>query len=369
MVAYRRKDRPNEGYRIWPSLPEPWGRVGPWQTGLRSKRQADQVEAWIKEMALLRPDLIDALVAGRFSLRAAWIAKLRGTLDELLAGVNDPPLADAVAEYRPLCKDERARAGLDQLLEYAEPGARLSWLRRKNIAAVYARAPGDGRKPNSVKRSLHRAVSELLLFHLGEEGRRKAFEGVRVPSERDEREVHLTREQIRTPVGKCQPEDFRWLVVAAIATAVDQGPLLAMTVRRFREAEATAAIPDTKTPDRPRILRLSDAALLAFRMAARGKGPDERLWPYTRWQVRKMWEAARRKAGLPDLRFKDLRHLLPTFLASLGVDRREIQAVLGHAPGSEMTDRYITPIGDVRWLNAAVAEMGLEGINVRAVGE
>ena len=77
-------------------------------------------------------------------------------------------------------------------------------------------------------------------------------------------------------------------------------------------------------------------------------------------QVRKLWDGTRERAGIPWLRFKDLRHLLPGALAEMGVDRKEIQSILGHAPGSRQTDRYIAPVGDVARLDEAAELLGLK---------
>ena len=370
-MVYKRKDRPDEGWRIYITLPKPWGRVGPWQTGIRHKKQAEQIESWLHEMARTRPEVIDWLVGGgRNRLQDAWVAKIRGTLDMLIGGVNDPLLTEAVEAYRPLCKDERAVSGLDQILLYADEGVRLSWLRDKNITRLYAKAmqrpekPERPRAPNSVRRSLYRAICELLVYHMGEDGRIAAMKGIKAPSEDDTRVVSKTADEIRALLDACVA-DFRWMVVAAIATAIDRGVLLKMTPRHIKEAEGLVAVPDRKNKNRPRLLRVGGIGLLAFRMAALGKGLDERLWPWTRDQVRDRWDAAREAAKLDNLRFKDLRHLLPTLLAEMGVDRREIQAYMGHAQGSKQTDRYITPTGNPAILDAAAERLGLTNKNLR----
>jgi integrase len=364
-MVYRRKDRPQEGYRVWPTLPAPWGRVGPWQTGMFSKRQAEQVERWLIEEALTRPELIEALQAKRFTLRDAWVAKLRGQLDAILLGFSDPLLSDAIAAYRPRCTDLRTKAALKKIEGYAPEGVRLSWLAGGNIRSCFEKDADAGLRPNSIRRGLHRAISELLVYHLGQDGRAAAYKDVEVPGEDDTREVHVTPEEVRKILDACA-EDFRWLVVAAIATSIDRKPLLQLRVRHLNEADSMVAVPDRKTKDRPRLLKLSAIALLAFRVAARGKEAGELLWPFKARTVRTLWEAAREAAGRKDLHFKDLRHLLPTMLAEMKVDRREIQAYLGHAPGSTQTDRYITPAGDPAILEAAAERLGLTRSTLRA---
>lgn len=357
MTAYKRRGRPNEGYRIEPVLPG-YGRVGPWQTGFKTDRQAKQVEAWVKEVALSRPEIIDALLRGEFSLRELWVAKLRGGVDAIMLNITDASIADAVAAYKPLCADERTKTGLDQIVEYAPAGARVSWLQGKNLSEMYQRAVAAGRKPNSVRRSLHRAVSELLMYEVKSEGRRRALDGVIVPGEDDTRVVHADAEKVKRIMDHAAPESFRWMIVAAIGSAIDRKPLLEMTPAHL--GDSTVAVPDRKTTNRPRLLRVSEIAMAAFRVAAKGKEPNERLFAYTQWQVRYNWKMTCAAAGVTGLRFKDLRHLLPSMLAAMGVDRREIQAYLGHAVGSKQTDRYITPTGDVVMLNDAAARLGLD---------
>jgi len=46
------------------------------------------------------------------------------------------------------------------------------------------------------------------------------------------------------------------------------------------------------------------------------------------------------KAGLPDVRFHDLRHTAATFLLAQGVDPRTIMETLGHSQISLTLDTY-----------------------------
>lgn len=414
-MVHKRQDRPKEGYRAWPTLPG-FGRVGPWQTGFTQRRQAEQVEAWLHQVALTQPEIIEALIRHDFTLRDAWVAKVRGGdhLDQLLLGRTDPPLAAAVERYRPLCADDRARDGLDQILEYAPDGARLSWLREspdshgekppRHVSDIYRRAIADNRKPTSVQRSLHRAVRELLLHEFGEEGARIRLQGLKVKqilSAKDTREVHVSGDELLTLLDACGP-DFRDMPLLAILLAVDRGPLARITPRFFNERKGTLEVLDQKTTARPRTIELSTPALAVLRRRCSAFESDERIFPWTPGQIRNMWEAARdtaagrptrhqRRGGaadpvgeaadlrlqddgivtLPILRFKDLRHLLPTAWNALGLPSEDLDGIMGWAQGSPMRSRYTTARieGDRKSLDRVAGYLGLDKVHLRAVGE
>jgi integrase len=308
------------------------------------------------------PRVIDALVSGEIRLMDAWVAHQRGTLEELLSGIGDPLVSEAVEAFRPHASDGRVESGLDQIVKFAPATARLSWLQSANVSGLYSEALKT-RKPNSVQRSLHRAVRELLTFHVGLEAVRIRMEGVRVPRERDTRDVRLTPAEIRTLLDSTPNDRFRWMVALAMLTTADRGPLLRLTTKHYRNG--SLEIVDTKAADRHRIVRLSAPAETILRLSCQGLEAGEKLFPWTIWQVRKLWDGTRDAAKLPGLRFKDLRHLLPGALAEIGVDRKEIQAILGHAPGSRMTDRYIAPAGNVARLDEAAALLGLKDAHLR----
>lgn len=419
-AAFKRRDR--EGYFIRPTLPAPWGRVGPWHTGFASKRQAEQVEAWLVQMAMERPGLIDALVSGKLGrrgLQSAWVAKLRGSLDDLLLGLEDPPLEAACQRFAKLSEDGRVRNGLADLYGLAAgveehrahsegravPKAtmlRLSWLtEHRNVNELYAFAVEEGRAPNSVKRSIHRAVADLLSHHYGRARRDDLLVDVKVPGAADEREVRVTSDEIGLLLTECEP-DFADLVALAMLLAVDRGPLLRIAPRYFDEAEGSLEVLDRKTSARPRTIELSTPAWAILRRRCTDRQASEPIFSFTESQVRHHWEAARDRAAgvvsrnrrergsedkgraeaerllartgsvtLPLLRFKDLRHLLPTAWNALGFSQADLQEIIGHAKGSKQTGRYITTrvSGDRERMDKVAAFLGLDRLHLKASGE
>lgn len=421
MTAFRRKDRPSEGYRIEPTLPPPWGRVGPWQTGLRSKRQADAVEAWLRQIALERPEIIDALVEGRFGrkgLQTVWIAKLRGKLDDLMLGISDPLLSAAAAEMAETTEDARAAQGMRELAALADEvearraamerrpapkkgTIRLSWLTTpRNVSDLY-QAAEVGRAPNSVRRSHHRAVSELLAAHYGKARTSDLMLEVKKPSADDNRKVSVTAEEIAAVLAECDIE-FVDLPALAMLLAVDRSPLLRIRPRFFDEEAGTLGVLDRKTDKRPRTIELSTPAWAILRRRCTLVHRDAAIFQFTPSQVRHRWEAARDRAAgvtsrnkrergandpvrlqaeemlreegvvtLPLLRFKDLRHLLPTAWNALGFSEADLQEIIGHAHGSQQTRRYITArvAGDRDRMDRVAAYLGLDRFHLRAAGE
>jgi integrase len=351
----------------------------------------------------------------------------RDKLAELIEGITDPLLATAATDLSGTTKDPRVKHGLGELADLTEgvlasrsesagtrrprPGTvRLSWLlEHRNVADIYSAAIASGRRPNSVRRSVHRAVADLLARHYGKVRRDEVLAEVNAPGAGDERKVKVTGAEIRSVLAECDIE-FVDLPALAMLLAVDRGPLLRISPRAFSEEAGTLDVLDTKTEVRGRTIELSEPAWEILRRRCAGLGPDERIFTYSPDQVRGRWDAARDRAAgrpprnlrqprgrnrdkppmpdpvgeaaerllaeqeivtLPILRFKDLRHLLPTAWNALGLPQKDLAEILGHAAGSTQTNRYITArvAGERERMDRVAEFLGLDRLHLRASGD
>ena len=79
--------------------------------------------------------------------------------------------------------------------------------------------------------------------------------------------------------------------------------------------------------------------LLKLKLQRNSDDPNERLFANASVNLRKVWEAARKEAGITSMRFHDLRHTFATRMADAGMEMQELAKILGHTDIS-MTYRY-----------------------------
>lgn len=341
MTAFRITGTPV--YRI-EVVVEGVGRLPRMSTGTRDKRQAEQMESMLDQLARSGyRDLICQLRDGDVKLKEVWAAHMdpkdrEAALRALQARKDDPLLSVVVPERKAVVKDARTKDGYDQLLEYAPKDARLSYLLDpNNVTDLYEKAEAAGRMPNSVRRSLHRAVSDLLTRKFTRGRMLAVMADVEKPGENDERKVNLSKEEIRKAMDAADPV-FRNAVGFALTSGVDQGPMTELLVRHLDGD--ILHVEDSKNVFRNRRFRLDTEAARYFRLAAAGKEPNDRVFPYTKKQVETRWEKVREAIGREDVRWKDLRGVFATYFLDAGGSPRDLQLVMGHSTMA-MTLRYI----------------------------
>lgn len=317
-------------------------------TGVRDKLTATAIERSLHELAVTGwADLVERVARKELGLVELYTAKLLGRekLEEVRRAPDDPPLTSVIARLEATTQDERVLVGFKQMARLAPKDARLSWLRTpQNVTGLYLSRAGEGVKPNSIRRSLHRAVAELLTRELGRGQMLAVMADVMVPSAQDERRAILTVEEARAAL-EAADEEFQPVLGYALTTGIDRLPMTIQRVRDFDEAEGTLYVPDTKAKDRERTLSLRGEPVLEnaefwLRQLIAGKAPGEPLIPITERQVRSRWEGVRKEIGREDLRWKDLRGVFATYHLLAGGEPRELQAILGHS-GMAMTLRYL----------------------------
>ncbi len=119
------------------------------------------------------------------------------------------------------------------------------------------------------------------------------------------------------------------LIKLAWATAMRRGEILSLRWDDIDFHRRVAHLRETKN-GQPRTVPLSRHALRALAELRELFPDDERVLPVSANAVNLAWQRIRRRAGVPDIRFHDLRHEATSRLAEAGWSDLEISAVTGH---------------------------------------
>lgn len=115
-------------------------------------------------------------------------------------------------------------------------------------------------------------------------------------------------------------------ILLAIYTGLRRGELLNLKWSDIDLQRRTAHIPHTKT-GYARTIPLTDDSLAVLEALPR---TDARSLPMSALALRLAWNRVRERAGMPDLRFHDLRHEAISRFAELGLSTVELSAISGH---------------------------------------
>lgn len=350
-----------------------YGDTGRLTSKSTSKRVARDMERLLDELAqraLMNPtwyELLDAVCRRRtISLPELLKAKHTGSLEALKRSLHDPLLSDAVNAFKAAGEQKReVRIGLDHLTHYAEANfgkaCRLSAISSgKVITELCLQAERGGRKRNSVRRYMLRAISLLLRHQLGAAERDRIFADVHFAGEDDTREVHLSPAEIASLLQACETHgghELAVLVRLALQTSADRGVLLAgshqgKTYRGLRRRDVRVYLdhdagiysgevflPDSKTKDRTRTVPLTDGLCRELIPLCHGKNEDDPVFSLSYEQLDFPWKEARRAAGLSHVRFKDLRAQISIYGEEADVPLTVLSKTMGHG-GESMTRRY-----------------------------
>ena len=162
---------------------------------------------------------------------------------------------------------------------------------------------------------------------------------------------------------RVRAKHLRPLVALALNTGMRRGELLSLEWARVDLNQRTIRVINAKSDAGDRIIPMNEMVhALLSELAQRATSPL--IFPSNRklggkfLDLKKGFHKAVELAGIPHIRFHDLRHTFATRLVRAGVDIVTVQHLLGHSKIT-MTARYAHALADVKI--AAVSKLDFAG--------
>lgn len=259
-----------------------------------------------------------------------------------------------------------------------------------HVRGLYREKLGTGLSPRTVQYihvTLHKALKQAVQDGLIP---RNATEAAKAPQVRREEIRPLSPEQTRMLLETALGDRLEALYVLAIHSGLRQGELLGLKwedvdleagTLQVRRALATTkdgpVLTAPKTKGSRRTVKLTQSAVNALRgHLKRQLAEIDRagsLWQENglmfasengepldrRYLTSRRFKALLKRAGLPELRFHDLRHTCATLLLSKNVNPKIVSEMLGHATIAITLDTYSHVLPNMRDQAAAAMENAL----------
>jgi integrase len=249
---------------------------------------------------------------------------------------------------------------------------RLKDLTAAHVRGLYRERLKAGLAPRMVQLihvTLHKALKQAVMDGLIP---RNVTEAVKPPQPEKKEIKPLSSEQARALLRAAKEEKLEALYVLAITTGMRQGELLALKWEDVNLEAGTLQVRRTlctatgggftfgapKTAKSRRSIKLPDIAISSLRRHRKAQLEEKmRLGelfadqglvftsrvgtPISRQDlITRSFKPLLKRAGLPDIRFHDLRHTCATLLLGKGVHAKLVQELLGHATISITLDTY-----------------------------
>jgi integrase len=310
--------------------------------------------------------------------------KLRDAMTDADRGLVFDATSQSVSEYMTRWLEDFAKANLAsrtyhnyklQIREHIVPALgkmKLSKLDTPNIQALYTAKVQAGLKPASVRyihAVLHCALEKAVELRLVP---RNPAASARPPKVRQEEITPLDREQAQVILEAAKGDRFECLYVLSLMCGLRMGESLGLrwsdvdleegSLRIHRQLERIReggglVFSEPKNASR-RTIDLPQRALEVLKRH-RKRQLEQQLSSGAKWQdndlvftttigtavdaqnvVNRHFKPLLRRAGLPDIRWHDLRHTSATLLLSRGTHPKYVQQLLGHASIQLTLDRY-----------------------------
>lgn len=262
----------------------------------------------------------------------------------------------------------------DLLRNYIIPGLgkiKLQSLTPQQVQAFYSKKMKDGLAPktiNNIHGLLHKALSNAVKWNVVS---RNVCDAVTPPRVARKEKTVLTAEQARNLLKQIKNHRMEALFTLAIVTGMREGELLALrwqdidftgyslqvkrTVRYIKGYGHVESEPKTVKSRRKIMLPLFAVEVLLIHKAQQ---EEQRRECANAWvdkdlvfatamgnylaltTLRRAFNGILKQAGLPHMRFHDLRHSAATILLSRGTHPKVVQEILGHSQISMTLDVY-----------------------------
>ncbi len=162
---------------------------------------------------------------------------------------------------------------------------------------------------------------------------------IRFPKSNPPRERRLKQGEYERLMVACAETKVWYLkpmITLAIETCMRRGEILQLEWVHIDFERGKALLPNTKN-GRSRWVPLSHKMIPLFKTLPR---EHERIFPITDVAVRQAWDRLRRRAGITDLTFHDLRHEAVSRQFESGLSIPQVMAISGHQTVSQLF-RYV----------------------------
>jgi integrase len=158
----------------------------------------------------------------------------------------------------------------------------------------------------------------------------------------DEVATVLETAHARAECGGLNERQGEAVIRLALETGARLGEILALTWGDIDSTGVLRIRTEKHGPDRS--LQLPPSTMQFLQQLRNGDGARGLIFPScrtgtARGDIRRFWNAVRRKAKVEHVRFHDLRHTAASEMLRRGLLLREVQYVLGHS-SARMTERY-----------------------------
>ena len=162
---------------------------------------------------------------------------------------------------------------------------------------------------------------------------------IRFPKNNPPRERRLKQGEYERLMSACAETQvwYLWpMIEIAIETCMRRGEILSLEWQQIDFERYKALLPNTKN-GQSRWVPLSDKVVTLLNTLPEN---NERVFPITDVAVRQAWDRLRKRAGITDLTFHDLRHEAVSRQFESGLTVPEVMRISGHKTATQLF-RYI----------------------------